>query len=229
MAGAGGARRRSLPTRPAVRAAGSASGPGVTPGHTEVAASLALETSRAGPGLGLPLPWHHWKCPAWPESSRAYRGRKLSLCGWNQHDSAQGAWRPGPPPGSTPCCHLSGGPRRHLPWGPCGAHGARAPCHSSLQEHHCLAGCQEQPSPVDRAPGNPTKRKQTCQISRPHPWAWQISPGVHSPDPRACWGHTKTACPWRTTHCSSPQPVGVNCLPGTEVVVGVSTLRKCGT
>lgn len=97
MAGAGGARRRSLPTRPAVRAAGSASGPGVTPGHTEVAASLALETSRAGPGLGLPLPWHHWKCPAWPESSRAYRGRKLSLCGWNQHDSAQGAWRPGPP------------------------------------------------------------------------------------------------------------------------------------
>ena len=61
------------------------------------------------------------------------------------------------PPGSAPCCHLSGGPRRHLPRGPCGAHGAQAPCHSSLQEHHCLAGCQEQPSPVDRAPGNPTK------------------------------------------------------------------------
>lgn len=60
-------------------------------------------------------------------------------------------------PGSAPCCHLSRGPRRHLPWGPCGAHGGRAPCHSSLQEHHCLAGCQEQPSPVDRAPGNPTK------------------------------------------------------------------------
>ena len=133
------------------------------------------------------------------------------------------------PPGSAPCCHLSGGPRRHLPRGPHGAHGGRAPCHSSLQEHHCLAGCQEQPSPVDRAPGNPTKRKQTHQISRPHPWAWQVSPGVRSPDPRACWGHTKTACPWCTTDCSLPQPAGVNRLPGTEVAVGVSTLRKCGT
>lgn len=114
--------------------------------HRNPSASLSLEKPRSSPG-----------------GERRILKREVFLCGGNEHDSAQELIRNVEARLShqapLPSRHLGRGPRLHLPDGIPWCHGAWAPCHSSLQEHHHLAGCQEQPSPVDITPRNPTTRK----------------------------------------------------------------------
>lgn len=154
------------PTR--VRIAGPVPGPAVMPSPTGAALTLALETCRTWhkiPSASLP-----WKClhPDHAKSGRFLKGWFFPVDGMNmiQHKQSRTvearllqahclpATRQGPQTAPT------GGDLR-------GAHGGRVPCHSSLQEHHHLASCQEQPSPWTSFPGIQSRGKQSAS-SRGH-------------------------------------------------------------
>lgn len=153
-------RRRPHPSppRPKVGAAGSAPGPAIRrqpvlgPGNQQRRLWYMIPSASAS--LEMPAPS--------PGREQQSLKRKGSLCAGNEHDSAQvaneGRGGQAPPSGSTPFLSPQQRPQTApAAWDPRRAHGSRAPRHSSLQEHHRLAGCQEQPSPVDMAPRNPTK------------------------------------------------------------------------
>jgi hypothetical protein len=124
----------------------------------------ALETNKAGPDirvLCIFITENAWMQPR--QKTVDFKQEGFFVEGHTWFTSAQELIKK--MEAGFPSCHLGRGPRLHLLIGILRCHRGWASCHSSLQEHLRLAGCQEHSSPRTSRPEIQPFRKQMHRIS----------------------------------------------------------------